>query len=69
MVATSWQGLPTTSTHGDRIQREREEALYDFKIGSHHRHSIRCQRTPEDRTVDSGANIGGYGGDWFEEDW
>lgn len=24
--------LPTTSIHGDRLQREREEALYDFKV-------------------------------------
>jgi len=29
----SQQGLPTTSIHGDRFQREREEALYDFKRG------------------------------------
>ena len=27
-------GLPTTSIHGDRLQREREEALDDFKRGS-----------------------------------
>jgi len=26
-------GLPTTSIHGDRLQREREEALDDFKSG------------------------------------
>ena len=26
-------GLPTTSIHGDRLQREREEALADFKSG------------------------------------
>ncbi|CAG0881058.1 unnamed protein product [Darwinula stevensoni] len=30
---TSTQGLPTTSIHGDRLQREREEALADFKAG------------------------------------
>jgi len=29
----SQAGLPTTSIHGDRFQREREEALYDFKKG------------------------------------
>jgi len=27
------EGLPTTSIHGDRLQREREEALDDFKRG------------------------------------
>ena len=27
-------GLPATSIHGDRLQREREEALYDFRTGS-----------------------------------
>jgi len=27
------QGFPTTSIHGDRLQREREEALADFKYG------------------------------------
>jgi len=27
------EGLPTTSIHGDRLQREREEALRDFKTG------------------------------------
>ena len=27
-------GLPSTSIHGDRLQREREEALDDFKRGS-----------------------------------
>ncbi len=27
------EGLPTTSIHGDRLQREREEALGDFKAG------------------------------------
>jgi len=34
-VATflSGEGLPTTSIHGDRLQREREEALYDFRTG------------------------------------
>ncbi|XP_037093820.1 probable ATP-dependent RNA helicase DDX4 [Pollicipes pollicipes] len=26
-------GFPTTSIHGDRLQREREEALADFKYG------------------------------------
>lgn len=26
----------TTSIHGDRLQREREEALRDFKAGSRH---------------------------------
>ena len=26
-------GKPATSIHGDRLQREREEALYDFKKG------------------------------------
>lgn len=25
--------FPTTSIHGDRLQREREEALWDFKTG------------------------------------
>merc|ERR1719291_1386264 len=30
----SQEGLPTTSIHGDRLQREREEALYDFRVGS-----------------------------------
>lgn len=29
----SEEGLPTTSIHGDRLQREREEALNDFKTG------------------------------------
>jgi len=29
----SQKGFPTTSIHGDRLQREREEALYDFKSG------------------------------------
>jgi len=29
----SEEGLPTTSIHGDRLQREREEALSDFKTG------------------------------------
>ena len=29
----SQQGLPTTSIHGDRLQREREQALGDFKAG------------------------------------
>merc|ERR1712037_49062 len=29
----SGEGLPTTSIHGDRLQREREEALDDFKRG------------------------------------
>merc|ERR1719495_3040377 len=34
-VATflSGEGIPTTSIHGDRFQREREEALYDFTTG------------------------------------
>jgi probable ATP-dependent RNA helicase DDX4 len=27
------EGLPTTSIHGDRLQREREEALADFQSG------------------------------------
>jgi len=27
---------PTTSIHGDRLQREREEALRDFKSGQMH---------------------------------
>ena len=27
------EGLPSTSIHGDRLQREREEALGDFKSG------------------------------------
>ena len=26
------EGFPTTSIHGDRFQREREEALADFKV-------------------------------------
>jgi len=30
----SGEGLPTTSIHGDRFQREREEALYDFRTGA-----------------------------------
>jgi len=29
----SEEGFPTTSIHGDRLQREREQALDDFKIG------------------------------------
>jgi len=29
----SHQGLPTTSIHGDRLQREREQALFDFRNG------------------------------------
>jgi len=29
----SQQDFPTTSIHGDRLQREREEALEDFKSG------------------------------------
>ena len=29
----SEQGFPTTSIHGDRLQRERETALADFKLG------------------------------------
>ncbi|KYN13265.1 PREDICTED: ATP-dependent RNA helicase vasa isoform X1 [Trachymyrmex cornetzi] len=29
----SESNFPTTSIHGDRLQREREEALYDFKRG------------------------------------
>jgi probable ATP-dependent RNA helicase DDX4 len=29
----SGEGIPTTSIHGDRFQREREEALYDFTTG------------------------------------
>lgn len=29
----SQKGFPTTSIHGDRLQREREEALLDFKTG------------------------------------
>ena len=29
----SSEGFPTTSIHGDRLQREREEALADFKSG------------------------------------
>ncbi|XP_050411929.1 probable ATP-dependent RNA helicase vasa-like [Patella vulgata] len=29
----SQSGFPTTSIHGDRLQREREEALLDFKTG------------------------------------
>ena len=28
-------GFPTTSIHGDRTQREREDALYDFRSGQH----------------------------------
>lgn len=28
--------FPTTSIHGDRLQREREEALRDFKRGTRH---------------------------------
>jgi len=31
----SGEGIPTTSIHGDRLQREREEALYDFRAGTH----------------------------------
>ena len=31
----SGTGLPTTSIHGDRLQREREEALYDFREGTY----------------------------------
>merc|ERR1719435_121153 len=31
----SGEGIPTTSIHGDRMQREREEALYDFRAGTH----------------------------------
>ncbi|XP_063221633.1 ATP-dependent RNA helicase vasa-like [Bacillus rossius redtenbacheri] len=30
----SEQNVPTTSIHGDRLQREREEALFDFKKGT-----------------------------------
>ena len=30
----SSEGLPTTSIHGDRLQRVREEALYDFRVGT-----------------------------------
>merc|ERR1712200_12287 len=30
----SGEGLPTTSIHGDRLQREREEALFDFRAGT-----------------------------------
>jgi len=30
----SQEGLPTTSIHGDRLQREREEALFDFRAGT-----------------------------------
>ncbi|TRY62742.1 hypothetical protein TCAL_03661 [Tigriopus californicus] len=30
----SGKGHPTTSIHGDRLQREREEALQDFKTGN-----------------------------------
>ena len=33
-AALSTEGLPTTSIHGDRLQREREEALADFKSGT-----------------------------------
>ena len=29
-------GTPTPSIHGDRLQREREEALYNFHVGSKH---------------------------------
>merc|ERR1719147_617079 len=29
----SGEGLPTTSIHGDRLQRERGEALFDFRTG------------------------------------
>lgn len=29
----SGEGFPTTSIHGDRLQRQREEALADFKAG------------------------------------
>merc|ERR1712240_39034 len=29
----SGEGLPTTIIHGDRLQREREEALFDFRTG------------------------------------
>lgn len=29
----SGEGLPTTSIHGDRLQRERETALADFRSG------------------------------------
>jgi len=29
----SGEGFPATSIHGDRLQREREEALHDFKSG------------------------------------
>ena len=29
----SGEGFPTTSIHGDRLQRERETALRDFKTG------------------------------------
>merc|ERR1712241_1128692 len=32
--ALSGEGFPTTSIHGDRLQREREEALSDFKNGT-----------------------------------
>lgn len=32
-TALSQEGFPTTSIHGDRLQREREEALRDFKTG------------------------------------
>ncbi|XP_076813427.1 putative ATP-dependent RNA helicase DDX4 [Clavelina lepadiformis] len=31
----SQDSYPTTSIHGDRLQREREEALRDFKAGTH----------------------------------
>jgi len=31
----SGEGIPTTSIHGDRLQREREEALFDFRAGTH----------------------------------
>ena len=32
--ALSSEGFPTTSIHGDRLQRERETALSDFKNGT-----------------------------------
>merc|ERR1719222_1031681 len=32
-IYLSGEGLPTTSIHGDRLQREREEALFDFRTG------------------------------------
>ena len=31
----SQEGLPTQCIHSDRLQREREEALYNFRVGSH----------------------------------